>query len=141
MFVELVWPIIFGLLASMLVSFTLTALLCANLLRHEEARDEDRQHPVLRLALLCCWIRSSAASTGWSAATRARSAGCFSTASPTSRASLATVILGLHLLLLHRQRDDAAGGRGAGERLSGDAARAPPSRRPSGASSSWSRSC
>src|SRR5205814_3903445 len=28
MFVELVWPIIFGLLASMLVSFTLTGLLC-----------------------------------------------------------------------------------------------------------------
>jgi HAE1 family hydrophobic/amphiphilic exporter-1 len=48
MFVELVWPIIFGLLASMLVSFTLTALLCANWLRHEEARDADRRHPVLR---------------------------------------------------------------------------------------------
>ena len=42
MFVELVWPLIFGLLASMLVSFTLTALLCAKLLRHEEARDADR---------------------------------------------------------------------------------------------------
>lgn len=37
MFVELVWPLIFGLLASMLVSFTLTALLCAKLLRHAEA--------------------------------------------------------------------------------------------------------
>jgi HAE1 family hydrophobic/amphiphilic exporter-1 len=48
MFVELVWPIIFGLLASMLVSFTLTALLCANWLRHEEEREVDRQHPVLR---------------------------------------------------------------------------------------------
>ncbi|MBI3911742.1 MAG: efflux RND transporter permease subunit [Armatimonadetes bacterium] len=48
MFRELVWPIIFGLLASMLVSFTLTALLCANLLRHEEAREVDRRHPVLR---------------------------------------------------------------------------------------------
>jgi HAE1 family hydrophobic/amphiphilic exporter-1 len=48
MFVELVWPIIFGLLASMLVSFTLTALLCANWLRHEEAREADRRHPVLR---------------------------------------------------------------------------------------------
>ncbi len=48
MFVELVWPLIFGLLASMLVSFTLTALLCANLLRHEEAREADRKHPVLR---------------------------------------------------------------------------------------------
>jgi len=33
MFVELVWPLIFGLLASMLVSFTLTALLCSKLLR------------------------------------------------------------------------------------------------------------
>jgi hydrophobic/amphiphilic exporter-1 (mainly G- bacteria), HAE1 family len=48
MFVELVWPLIFGLLASMLVSFTLTALLCAKLLRHEEARDADRKHPVLK---------------------------------------------------------------------------------------------
>jgi HAE1 family hydrophobic/amphiphilic exporter-1 len=41
MFVELVWPIIFGLLASMLVSFTLTALLCAHLLRPEEEREAD----------------------------------------------------------------------------------------------------
>jgi HAE1 family hydrophobic/amphiphilic exporter-1 len=41
MFVELVWPLIFGLLASMLVSFTLTALLCANLLRPEEQREQD----------------------------------------------------------------------------------------------------
>ncbi len=48
MFVELVWPIIFGLLASMLVSFTLTALLCANYLRPEAARDADRKHPVLK---------------------------------------------------------------------------------------------
>jgi HAE1 family hydrophobic/amphiphilic exporter-1 len=48
MFVELVWPIIFGLLASMIVSFTLTALLCAHLLRHEEERAIDRRHPVLR---------------------------------------------------------------------------------------------
>lgn len=48
MFVELVWPLIFGLLASMLVSFTLTALLCANLLRPESARDADRRHPILR---------------------------------------------------------------------------------------------
>lgn len=48
MFRELVWPIIFGLLASMLVSFTLTALLCAILLRPEDARQADRRHPVLR---------------------------------------------------------------------------------------------
>ena len=49
MFKELVWPLIFGLLASMLVSFTLTPLLCANLLRPESARDTDRKHPVLRV--------------------------------------------------------------------------------------------
>ncbi len=48
MFVELVWPLIFGLLASMLVSFTLTALLCAKWLRHEEAREVDRRHRFLR---------------------------------------------------------------------------------------------
>jgi HAE1 family hydrophobic/amphiphilic exporter-1 len=47
MFVELVWPLIFGLLASMLVSFTLTALLCANLLRPDAVRDKERKHPVL----------------------------------------------------------------------------------------------
>ena len=49
MFVELVWPIIFGLLASMLVSFTLTALLCASWLRHEDARKADRRIPGLGL--------------------------------------------------------------------------------------------
>ena len=48
MFRELVAPLIFGLLASMLVSFTLTALLCANLLRPEDARDADRKRPFLR---------------------------------------------------------------------------------------------
>jgi len=48
MFRELVWPLIFGLLASMIVSFTLTALLCANLLRHAEQRAEDLKHPVLK---------------------------------------------------------------------------------------------
>ena len=52
MFVELVWPLIFGLLASMLVSFTLTALLCAKLLRHAEAREEDRKRPGLGLLYL-----------------------------------------------------------------------------------------
>jgi len=41
MFVELVWPLLFGLLASMMVSFTLTALLCANWLRPEEKREHD----------------------------------------------------------------------------------------------------
>jgi HAE1 family hydrophobic/amphiphilic exporter-1 len=44
MFVELVWPIILGLLASMLVSFTLTAVLAANLLRpHAELAGERRR--------------------------------------------------------------------------------------------------
>lgn len=42
MFVELVWPLIFGLLASMMVSFTLTALLCANLLRPSSERPANR---------------------------------------------------------------------------------------------------
>jgi HAE1 family hydrophobic/amphiphilic exporter-1 len=43
MFVELVWPLIFGLIASMIVSFTLTALLCSRLLRPESERGEDRR--------------------------------------------------------------------------------------------------
>jgi len=44
MFYELVWPLIFGLLASMLVSFTLTPILCASLLRHQKLRNAERQH-------------------------------------------------------------------------------------------------
>ncbi len=52
MFKELVWPLIFGLLASMLVSFTLTPLLCAHLLRPESARAADRKHPILRFLYL-----------------------------------------------------------------------------------------
>lgn len=49
MFVELVWPLIFGLLASMFVSFTLTALLASKLLRPEHVRNEERSRPVLGL--------------------------------------------------------------------------------------------
>lgn len=52
MFVELVWPLIFGLVASMLVSFTLTALLCANLLRPEALRESERKAPILRFLYL-----------------------------------------------------------------------------------------
>jgi HAE1 family hydrophobic/amphiphilic exporter-1 len=43
MFRELVWPLMLGLLASMLVSFTLTALMCANLLRPEAARAAEKR--------------------------------------------------------------------------------------------------
>ena len=42
MFRELVWPIIFGLMASMMVSFTLTALLCANLLKPHSELERER---------------------------------------------------------------------------------------------------
>lgn len=52
MFVELVWPIIFGLLASMIVSFTLTPILCAAWLRPEAAREADRLIPFLGLLYL-----------------------------------------------------------------------------------------
>ncbi|MGQ9524585.1 MAG: efflux RND transporter permease subunit [Armatimonadota bacterium] len=51
MFRELVWPIIFGLVASMLVSFTLTALLCANLLRPENEREHERHAWFYRFVL------------------------------------------------------------------------------------------
>lgn len=44
MFVELIWPIILGLIASMLVSFTLTALLCANLLKPHSELEKERSH-------------------------------------------------------------------------------------------------
>jgi HAE1 family hydrophobic/amphiphilic exporter-1 len=47
MFVELVWPLIFGLVASMLVSFTLTAVLAARLLRSAEDRGRDGEIPAL----------------------------------------------------------------------------------------------
>ena len=60
MFQELVWPLIFGLLASMLVSFTLTALLCANLLRPESARDADRKHLAFCAGSTCRLTRFSA---------------------------------------------------------------------------------
>ncbi|HEY3397607.1 MAG TPA: efflux RND transporter permease subunit [Armatimonadota bacterium] len=43
MFRELVWPLIFALLASMVVSFTLTSLLAANLLRPESARAAEQR--------------------------------------------------------------------------------------------------
>lgn len=46
MFVGLIWPIIFGLLASMLVSFTLTALMASTLLRaHEDLQAERSTWP------------------------------------------------------------------------------------------------
>ena len=43
MFRELVWPIIMGLLASMIVSFTLTSLLASRLLRTPAELEKDRQ--------------------------------------------------------------------------------------------------
>ncbi len=43
MFVQLVWPIILGLLASMLVSFTLTPLLAVHLLRPEAEREKEKK--------------------------------------------------------------------------------------------------
>lgn len=42
MFVELVWPIILALVMSMFESFTLTALLCANLLKPHSELDAER---------------------------------------------------------------------------------------------------
>ncbi len=51
MFVELVWPIIFALLSSMLVSFTLTALLCANLLKPHSELDKERRSGFYRHVL------------------------------------------------------------------------------------------
>lgn len=47
MYVELVYPLLFALGASMLVSFTLTPILCANWLRRHEER--ERRHFLLRL--------------------------------------------------------------------------------------------
>ncbi|MHB0912749.1 MAG: efflux RND transporter permease subunit [Armatimonadota bacterium] len=51
MFRELVWPIILGLLASMLVSFTLTALLCANLLKPHAELHRERERWFYRAVL------------------------------------------------------------------------------------------
>lgn len=48
MFVELVWPLLFGLVASTVVSFTLTALLCAHILRPKSVREAERRHPIGR---------------------------------------------------------------------------------------------
>lgn len=51
MFKELVWPIILGLSASMLVSFTLTALLCANLLKPHSELEHERSKWLYRRVL------------------------------------------------------------------------------------------
>ncbi len=48
MYVELVYPLLFALLASMLVSFTLTPVLCANWLRPPDERQGERRHFLLR---------------------------------------------------------------------------------------------
>ena len=50
MFVGLVWPLIFGLLSSMLVSFTLTAVMAANILKpHEQLAAERSSWPYRRI--------------------------------------------------------------------------------------------
>ncbi|MHB1001123.1 MAG: efflux RND transporter permease subunit [Armatimonadota bacterium] len=54
MFRELVWPIILGLMASMLVSFTLTALLCANLLKPHSELQGERNRWLYRAVLGPC---------------------------------------------------------------------------------------
>jgi HAE1 family hydrophobic/amphiphilic exporter-1 len=51
MFRELVWPLVFALLASMAVSFTLTSLLAANLLRPESAREAEKRTWFFRAAV------------------------------------------------------------------------------------------
>ncbi len=83
MFVELVWPLIFALVASMVVSFTLTALMAANLLRPESARAANR-----RRGSSSRWSTPSRSfSTAWKSATATSSTGCCNIASPTWRAS------------------------------------------------------
>lgn len=49
MFRELVWPVIFCQLTSMIVGFTLTTLLCAWLMRTPDQREAERRHPAGRL--------------------------------------------------------------------------------------------
>jgi hydrophobic/amphiphilic exporter-1 (mainly G- bacteria), HAE1 family len=51
MFRELVWPIILGLLASMVVSFTLTALLASKLLRPPAEREHEHKSVLYRAVL------------------------------------------------------------------------------------------
>ncbi|MFQ6096434.1 MAG: efflux RND transporter permease subunit [Armatimonadota bacterium] len=51
MFVELVWPLILGLLASMFVSFTLTPYLCERLLRPPEERVAEQRFWLFRYVL------------------------------------------------------------------------------------------
>ena len=51
MFVELVWPILLALLASMMVSFTLTALLCAKLLKPHSELEGERDRWFYRTVL------------------------------------------------------------------------------------------
>ena len=122
MFVELVWPLVFGLLASMLVSFTLTAYLCANLLRPESERDADRKHPALRFLYVVLdpfqafLVRLEA---GYGRAITWMLKHRFANFAPRSRYRCGR----LHVLLFHRFRNDAARRRGAGERFSGNGSR------------------
>jgi HAE1 family hydrophobic/amphiphilic exporter-1 len=51
MFVELVWPLIFALLASMVASFTTTSLMCNAFLRHESEREAERHTWFFRLLI------------------------------------------------------------------------------------------
>jgi hydrophobic/amphiphilic exporter-1 (mainly G- bacteria), HAE1 family len=51
MFEGLVWPIILGLLASMIVSFTLTSLMAAHMLKSHEALKRERQEGLYRIVL------------------------------------------------------------------------------------------
>ena len=78
MFEGIVWPIIFGLLASALVSFTLTALLAANLFRSHQEQEAARPDAA---GALCSWTRASAFLSGWRPGTAGPWAGASGTAS------------------------------------------------------------
>jgi len=74
MFVGLVWPLIFGLLASFLVSLTLTALMAAHILKPQgdPAVVREKNGKLYRLAL----APFSAFWTAWKPLMPASSAGC-----------------------------------------------------------------
>ena len=65
MFVELVWPIILALLASMFVSFTLTALLAANFLKPHAELERERRSPLYRYVLNPVQARLERMETGY----------------------------------------------------------------------------
>ena len=89
MFVGLVYPIIFGLIASFFVSLTLTAVLASKLLRREDAQRSAETG--FRAGF---WFLFRMGWNAWTAATRASFVCCSETSSSVVAAAVCTIVVG-----------------------------------------------